>query len=229
MIDVLTIAGSPAYPSRSSAVLAYARRFLEKHGLVTDALSIRDLDPSELLTARFDGASVRAGLAKVQAARAILIATPVYKAAYSGVLKAFLDLLPQDGLANKIIYPLVTAGSANHLLVIDYALKPVLTALGAQHVLKGLYIQDAQLQQQEGEVVAFDAEIEQRLQVTLLALVTTLGPSTVVKPAYTGNNTSALASVPVAPLVSHPNTSHLHNGAEHKLVNKLALTPVPVP
>ena len=177
MADVLTIAGSPSYPSRSSAVLGYARKFLDKHGLVTDSIGVRDLDADELLTARFDGASIRAGIAKVQRARAIIIATPVYKAAYSGVLKAFLDLLPQDGLANKVIFPIATGGSASHLLAIDYALKPVLSALGAQHVLRGLYIQDAQLQQSNGELIALDAEVEQRLQITLLGLVTTLGQS----------------------------------------------------
>nr|HMN31342.1 NADPH-dependent FMN reductase [Caldilineaceae bacterium] len=126
MLDVLTIAGSPSSPSRSSAVLAYTRRFLEKHGLTTDSLSVRDLEAAELMNARFDGPSIRNGVALVQQARALIIATPVYKAAYSGVLKAFLDLLPQDGLANKTIFPIATGGSASHLLAIDYALKPVL-------------------------------------------------------------------------------------------------------
>ena len=185
MLDVLTIAGSPSSPSRSSAVLAYTRRFLEKHGLTTDSLSVRDLEAAELMNARFDGPSIRNGVALVQQARAVIIATPVYKAAYSGVLKAFLDLLPQDGLANKTIFPIATGGSASHLLAIDYALKPVLSALGAQHVLKGLYIQDAQLQQHNGELVALDAEIEQRLQITLLSLITALGPSAF---SYTVNN-----------------------------------------
>ena len=38
-------------------------------------------------------------------ALAVVIATPVYKAAYSGILKAFLDLLPQDGLDGKLVLP----------------------------------------------------------------------------------------------------------------------------
>jgi FMN reductase len=177
MADVLTIAGSPSHPSRSGAVLAYARDFLEKHGLVTDTISVRELDANDLLNARFDGPTIRASVAKVQQARAIIIATPVYKAAYAGVLKAFLDLLPQDGLANKTIFPIATGGSASHLLAIDYALKPVLSALGAQHVLRGLYIQDAQLQQSSGTLTQLDPEIEQRLQITLLTLVSQLGPS----------------------------------------------------
>ena len=61
----------------------------------------------------------------------MVVSTPVYKAAYSGVLKVFLDLLPQFGLAGKVVLPLVTGGTASHVLAIDYALRPVLLALGA--------------------------------------------------------------------------------------------------
>lgn len=177
MSDVVTIAGSPSNNSRSSAVLAYIRRFVEKHGLATDEIAVRDLDAHELLTAQFDGPTIRDASAKVARARAIVIATPIYKAAYSGVLKAFFDLLPQDSFANKIIYPIATGGSPNHLLAIDYSLKPLLSALGAQHVLRGLFIQDAQLQYQNGELLSLAPEVEERLHVTLLGLVTTLAPS----------------------------------------------------
>ncbi|MCL4859304.1 MAG: NADPH-dependent FMN reductase [Caldilineaceae bacterium] len=199
MSDILTIAGSPSAPSRSAAVLAYTRGFLEKHGLATDAIHVRDLDAGDLLSARFDGASIRDSIAKVQRARAVVIATPVYKAAYSGVLKAFLDLLPQDALADKSVFPIATAGSSSHLLAIDYALKPVLFALGAQHVLKGLYIQDSQLQQGDNDLVTLDSALLQRLQVTLLTLVTTLGQS-----HFYHNGHSDPTHIKIAQVLSQP-------------------------
>lgn len=174
MSDVVTIAGSPSANSRSAAVLAYARDFLHSYHLSTATIQVRDLNAEELLWGRYDGPSIREGIAKVQAARAVIIATPVYKAAYSGVLKAFLDLLPQDSLADKIILPIATGGSVAHLLSIDYALKPLFFALGAQHILKGLYIQDAQWQLTNGVPSAPDAEIEQRLQGLLRSLITHL-------------------------------------------------------
>jgi FMN reductase len=174
--DILTIAGSPSHASRSSAVLELVRNFLRGYGLSTVALSVRDLDATELLSANFNGASVRDGIAKVHQARAIVIATPIYKAAYSGVLKAFLDLLPQDALADKLVFPIATGGSPAHLLAIDYALKPVLSALGAHHILNGLYIQDTQIQQTNGELIALDVGIEKRLQATLIKLVSQLTP-----------------------------------------------------
>lgn len=171
MSDVLTIAGSPSQSSRSSAVLTYARDFLQSYGLSTATIHVRDFNAEELLWGQYDGPTVSEGVAKVQAARAIIIATPVYKASYSGVLKAFLDLLPQDGLTDKIVLPIVTGGSLAHLLSIDYALKPLFFALGAQHILKGIYLQDTQIQLANGTLAVLDAEIEQRLQGLLRTLI----------------------------------------------------------
>ena len=104
MSDILTIAGSPSLNSRSAAVLAYARDFLQSYGLSTAAIQVRDLNAEELLWGRYDGPSVRDGIAKVQAARAVIIATPVYKAAYSGVLKAFLDKTTLNVGLNTYLY-----------------------------------------------------------------------------------------------------------------------------
>ena len=193
--DILTIAGSPSLNSRSAAVLAYARDFLQSYGLSTAAIQVRELDAEELLWGRYDGPSVRDGIAKVQAARAVIIATPVYKAAYSGVLKAFLDLLPQDSLADKIILPIATGGSVAHLLSIDYTLKPLFFALGAQHILKGLYIQDAQWQLTNGAPATPDAEIEQRLQSLLRTLISHLRQQETAHLSCTEQNHTTLSTV----------------------------------
>ena len=75
----------------------------------------------------------------------VVVATPVYKASYTGLLKAFLDLLPENALAGKVVLPLVTGGTIGHLLAIDYALRPVLTALGADHVVQGRFLLDADI------------------------------------------------------------------------------------
>ena len=200
MSDVLTIAGSPSHTSRSSAVLSYTRDFLQSYGLSTETIHVRDLNAEELLWGRYDGPTIRDGVAKVQAARTIIIATPVYKAAYSGVLKAFLDLLPQDGFVDKIILPIATGGSLAHLLAIDYALKPLFFALGAQHILKGIYIQDAQLQLTNGALTGLDTEVEQRLQGLLRTLIGHLRQreSAEIQPqgqAHSVQNHPALATV----------------------------------
>ncbi len=174
MPDVVTIAGSPSVPSRSSAVLDYARGVLKSNGLDSAALVVRNLPPEDLIYGRHDSPAIQEALGVVRAARGVIIATPMYKAAYAGVLKTFLDLLPPNGLAGKTILPIATGGSPVHFLAIDYALRPVLVALGAHTILNGVYIVDSQIQYADGDI-RFDDTISERLHSSLQLLTDRLG------------------------------------------------------
>lgn len=144
-MTVLLLAGSPSEHSRSAALLDAVQQRLKLRGVDVERLHIRDLSPQALLLADFSHPSVAYATALVARARAIVIATPVYKAAYSGVLKVFLDLLPQTAFKTKHLLPLATGGSPHHMLALDYALRPVLQSLGAAHILPGVYATDAQV------------------------------------------------------------------------------------
>ncbi|HEU5098665.1 MAG TPA: NADPH-dependent FMN reductase [Roseiflexaceae bacterium] len=170
MLDVITIAGSPNANSRSAAVLEYVRRSLEQRGLRTWGINVRDLPPDDLIYGRFDSPEVAQSAALLSSARAVIVATPVYKAAYSGVLKTFFDLLPQRALAGKLVMPVATGGSPAHMLALDYALRPLLGALGAQHVLQGVYILDSQIQNGSG-AFEIDPTVAERLDGGLQYLV----------------------------------------------------------
>ncbi len=144
-MTVLLVAGSPSEHSRSAAVLDAVQQRLQFRGVNVERVQIRDLSPQALLLADTSHPTVAHALAQVARARAIVVATPVYKAAYSGVLKVFLDLLAQNAFKGKYVLPLATGGSANHMLALDYALRPVLQSLGASHILSGIYATDAQV------------------------------------------------------------------------------------
>ena len=108
----------------------------------------------------------------------LVVATPVYKAAYSGVLKVFLDLLPQTALKGKIVLPLATGGSPHHMLALDYALRPVLQSLGAKSILPGIYATDAQVTLTPEGAYHVNEDISARLDDAVNVLVTeTLRPS----------------------------------------------------
>ena len=74
----------------------------------------------------------------------VIVGSPVYKASYSGVLKALFDMLPQDILQDTHVLPVMTGGSLSHLLALEYALKPLLATVKGQN-LKGLYFQDSEI------------------------------------------------------------------------------------
>ena len=133
-MSALLIAGSPSERSRSAALLDAVSQRLHARGALVDRIHIRNLSPQALLLADFGHPTVVAATDQVAKARVLVVATPVYKAAYSGVLKVFLDLLPQTALKGKTVLPLATGGSPHHMLALDYALRPVLQSLGAKHI-----------------------------------------------------------------------------------------------
>jgi FMN reductase len=171
MFDVIAIAGSPSHPSRSAAILEHMSGLIRHYGLRSMSIAVRDIHAEDLLWGRFDSPSIQQRADLIGRARGVVIATPVYKAAYSGVLKAFLDILPQQILAGKIVLPIATGGSIAHLLAIDYALKPVLAALGARYVLGGVYAVDSQIQRVQNDHFHMDPDLELRLDTAAEELV----------------------------------------------------------
>lgn len=144
-MSILLLGGSPSLASSSSRLLQHIGDKLALQGHRYSKLQVRDLPADALLQADFADPAIRRAQTLVAEADAVVIATPVYKASYSGILKAFLDLLPQDGLAGKLVLPLATGGSQSHMLALDYALRPVMHALDARHVLSGIFATSDQL------------------------------------------------------------------------------------
>ena len=141
-MKIVGIQGSPSASSRSGSLLVLALALthsrLQPVASRSHLISVRHLPAQALLHAQFDHALIRQALAEVAQVQVVLIATPIYKAAYSGALKAFLGLLPQGGLRGNTVLPLATGSSLAHLLALDHALKPVLSALRARHPRPGV-------------------------------------------------------------------------------------------
>ncbi|AUO26201.1 NADPH-dependent FMN reductase [Pseudomonas sp. D8002] len=165
---VVTLGGSPSQRSRSGVLLDHTRNWLQQQGVEVVSYQIRDFPAEDLLHARFDSPKIIDLLQQVANADGLVIATPVYKASFSGALKTILDLLPERALAHKIVLPMATGGSIAHMLAVDYALKPVLSALKAQELLHGIFAEDSQIAYGEGSAQAqLVPVLEQRLSEAL--------------------------------------------------------------
>ena len=165
---VVTLGGSPSQRSRSGVLLDKTRQWLQDKGVEVVSYQIRDFPAEDLLHARFDSPKVIDLLQQVANADGLVIATPVYKASFSGALKTVLDLLPERALAHKVVLPIATGGSIAHMLAVDYALKPVLSALKAQELLHGIFAEDSQIAYGEGSAQAqLVPVLEQRLHEAL--------------------------------------------------------------
>jgi FMN reductase len=105
------------------------------------------VDLAEHATSLFDWSEP--GLSRltseVAAADLAIFASPTYKAAYTGMLKAFLDRYGSNGLAGTIAVPVMTGGWAGHSLAVEVHLRPVLVELGATVPSRGLYVTEPEL------------------------------------------------------------------------------------
>ncbi|MGW6795219.1 NADPH-dependent FMN reductase [Streptomyces chartreusis] len=150
MASILSVAGSPSPTSRTTRLLRHLDDRLRLQGHSVTPLDVRTLPPEALLGADFRHPAIVAATELFEQADGVVIGTPVYKAAYSGLLKSLLDLLPQYALAGKTVLPLATGGSTAHVLAIDYALRPVLSSMGASHIVPGWFTLDQDIAAEAG-------------------------------------------------------------------------------
>lgn len=76
----------------------------------------------------------------VAAADVLIVASPTYKATYTGLLKAFLDRYPSNGLNGVVAIPVMTGAAADHAMATEVNLRPLLVELGATVPSRGLYM-----------------------------------------------------------------------------------------
>lgn len=171
MTSILAITGNPTSPSRTQALVEYTNQLLQQQGFSTETIVVRDFSAEALVYGQYNSPALEPIKAKLEQADGVIVATPIYKASYTGLLKAFLDLLPQRAFEGKVVLPIATGGTIAHLLAVDYALKPVLSELKARHVLGGVYAVDKQLELQSDGTLRVDEETEQRLRKAVDDLV----------------------------------------------------------
>jgi FMN reductase len=88
-------------------------------------------------------AAVNDAIAAVRASDLVIVATPTYKASYTGLLKLFLDRISGGALAGVTAVPLMLGGHWRHSLAAELLLKPVLVELGASCPTRGLFLLDS--------------------------------------------------------------------------------------
>jgi FMN reductase len=167
----LGVSASPSAASRSRQLLGLALEQLARSGLAARHVDLAQLPADALLGRAPDGALAQA-LAWVTGARVLVVATPVYRATYSGLLKVFFDLLPNGALTGKIVVPIATGGSAAHQLALDHGLRPLVASLGGLTVATGIYASPDQFPEGEPEpalLARLTRAVEEALELALSA------------------------------------------------------------
>ncbi|MFB7477230.1 NADPH-dependent FMN reductase [Kitasatospora sp. NPDC056184] len=174
MATILSVSGSPSPTSRTTRLLRLVDSRLEERGHRVVPFEVRSLPAQALLSADLSHPELAAALELFAEADGVVIGTPVYKAAYSGLLKALLDVLPQYALRDKAVLPLATGGSTAHVLAVDYALRPVLSSMGADHITQGWFVLDRHITVREDGTTVIERETDVLLRPVVEAFATAL-------------------------------------------------------
>ena len=140
------VVGNPKAKSRTLTVArAVAGAAATACGLdLTDAFEV-DLAPLGAQLFDWSSAEVKDAVARVAGCSLLVVASPTYKAAYTGLLKAFLDWYPTTGLSGVTVVPVMVGAGAQHALAVEVHLRPVLVEIGASIPTRGLYVTEDRL------------------------------------------------------------------------------------
>jgi FMN reductase len=105
-----------------------------------------DIDLASFGPALLDWSSeaVAEAVRQVSQSSLVVVASPTYKATYTGLLKLFLDRIGGGALAGVQAVPLMLGGHWRHALAPEVHLKPVLAELGASSPTQALYLLDSE-------------------------------------------------------------------------------------
>ena len=136
--------GDPSSTAMLSDQLAEATvASLAVRGLTAeiDVVTLRDhaQDIMTRLVTGFPTEELDDAISRVTRADAIIAVTPIYTTSYSGLFKAFLDVLEPDSLTGMPVLIGATGGTERHSLALDYAIRPLFAYLRTVVAPTGVY------------------------------------------------------------------------------------------
>ena len=145
-IRVVGVAGSLKAPSRTIELVEQIVAELGAH-LEVEATIIRvdELGPKfagALTRAELDPA-VETALTRIETADVLVVASPVYRASFTGLFKHLFDFVDQYALVDVPVILAATGGSERHALIIEHQFRPLFAFFQALTLPLGVYAHDS--------------------------------------------------------------------------------------
>jgi NAD(P)H-dependent FMN reductase len=182
---LLMLIGAATPPGRLAAAIAAAAEAVRSDASDID---VEVLNLAETPVETCDGrplgkyaAETRRAVGLIAGAAAVLVAAPVYRASFPGVLKNLLDIAPVEALQGKPVGIVAMGGSAHHYLAVDTQLRQVLGWFGALVTPTSVYLTGADFRDGRLSAEAARADLI-ALAGTLVALVRRLDPDALGPP-----------------------------------------------
>lgn len=145
-LRIVTVVGSATPPGRlRRAVEESGARAAERDGAAVELIDLADVriaaadgrPPQQL------GDDTAAALASIAAADAVVLATPVYRGSFTGVLKNLLDHVPVEALQGTPVGIVAMGATPHHFLGAERHLRDVLAFFGALVAPVAVYLTSA--------------------------------------------------------------------------------------
>lgn len=146
-LKIVTVNGSPSYPSKTAALVQEVLNRLETHlDFEVTNISVGELVPFLANTYADPSSPVATALAAIAEADFVIAASPIYKGTYTGLFKHVFDLLPPSALADKPVLLIATGGSERHTLALEHSFRPLFGFFQAETLPLGIYGHDQEFE-----------------------------------------------------------------------------------
>lgn len=116
---------------------------LQERGAAVESttIEVRTLahDVVDVLLTRVASPELEEARKQVQDADALIVVSPTFTMSYSGLFKSFIDVLEDGSLAGMPVLLAATGGTARHSMVLDTALRPLMSYLKALTLPTAVY------------------------------------------------------------------------------------------
>ena len=146
-MQVSVVIGNPNPGGRTTRVAETTARFAARAVGVGEQAAIEVIELAHVAGRLFEWQDdeLAALSDRVAASDLVIPACPVYKASYTGLLKAFLDRYGNRGMAGTVSLPVMLGAGAHHALAVETHLRPLLVELGSSVPTRGLYVMESQM------------------------------------------------------------------------------------
>ena len=145
-LKVVAVSGSLKLPSRT---LALVQEIITSLGaalpIETHLIEVSEIAPLFGSALSHDQLPDRvlSDIAAIESADLLVVASPVYRASYTGLFKHLFDFVHHEALIDVPVLLAATGGSERHALVIDHQLRPLFSFFQAHTLPIGVYASEA--------------------------------------------------------------------------------------
>ncbi|MDN3495323.1 FMN reductase [Planococcus sp. APC 4015] len=163
-LKVVGVSGSLHAPSKTTALVsAIIDAVARRTRIESQLIELADIGPSLAGALKRDDVSpdVADALRSIETADLLVVASPVYRASFTGLFKHLFDFVDQYALVGQPVLLAATGGGERHALIIEHQLRPLFGFFQAVTLPLGVYASTPDFEGHELRSESAERRIEQ--------------------------------------------------------------------